>query len=133
MAAPPGGGERTAMTSTHDVGRRFEGLAARHLTERGWQILARNVRFERKEIDLVARRGRIVAFVEVKGRRSAGFGNALEAITWRKRREIATVAQWWIDCFGTPELVYRFDAVAIDRASDGRLVVRHLEDAWRLD
>jgi len=121
------------MASTHEVGRRFEGVAARHLTELGWQILAKNVRFERKEIDLVARRGQIVAFVEVKGRRGAGFGHALEAIDWRKRREVATVAQWWIDRFGTPELMYRFDAVAIDRSPDGRFVVRHIEDAWRLD
>jgi putative endonuclease len=119
--------------STHHLGRGFEDLVAAYLRERGWEILDRNVRFGRREIDLVALREKVVAFIEVKGRRGSGFGHPLEAITWRKRREIAAVALWWIQRFGQPELSYRFDAVAVERTGDGRLVVQHVEDAWRLE
>jgi putative endonuclease len=74
-----------------------------------------------------------VAFVEVKGRAGPGFGHPLEAITWKKRREIAAVAQWWIQRFGEPGVCYRFDAVAVEPAQDGGFSVQHVEDAWRLD
>lgn len=119
------------MSSTHDLGRAFEEAAARHLAERGWRVLARNVRFARKEIDLVVTRDAVVAFVEVKGRTGTGWGHPLEAITWRKRREIAFVARHWIERFGEPWMSYRFDAVAVERR-DGTLLVEHVPDAWRL-
>jgi putative endonuclease len=119
--------------STHDVGRVYEDRVATYLSERGWRILGRNVRFGRREIDLVVRRADVVAFVEVKGRGGPGFGHPLEAITWKKRREIAAVALWWIQRFGEPGLCYRFDAVAVEPAKDGKLAVQHVEDAWRLD
>ena len=120
------------MASTHEIGRRFEEAAARHLSERGWEILDRNVRFHHKELDLVIRRGALVAFVEVKGRRGRGYGHPLDAITWRKRREIEACARWWIERFGEEGLSYRFDAVAVERAADGGFVTTHIEDAWRL-
>ncbi len=117
---------------THRLGQAFEGVAARHLERRGWQVLDRNVRWRRKEVDLVVRRGAVVAFVEVKGRRGNGFGHPLDAITARKRREIESVAHWWVERHGAPGLVYRFDAVAVEEDPDGRLRVEHVEDAWRL-
>ena len=124
---------RPPAKSTHDVGRGFEDLVASHLSRAGWTILDRNVRFGRREIDLVIRRDRVVAFVEVKGRRGAGYGHPLHAITWKKRREIAAVALWWIQRFGEPGFVYRFDAVSVMRSSDGRVSLEHVEDAWRLE
>ena len=131
MAAPGCARDPAGVTSTHDLGRRFEDAAARHLERSGWRILARNVRFRRKEIDLVVRRGDVVAFVEVKGRRGAGYGHPLEAVTWRKRREIESVAAWWIARFGEAGVSYRFDAVSVETTPGGRAVVRHAEDAWR--
>jgi putative endonuclease len=119
------------VPSTHHLGRRFEDAAHDHLLGKGWEVLGRNVRFRRKEIDLVVRRGDLVAFVEVKGRQGAGFGHPLEAITWRKRREIESVARWWIQRFGAPGFSYRFDAVSVERTGSGALSVTHVEDAWR--
>jgi putative endonuclease len=116
---------------THRIGRRFEDVAAAWLEARGWRIIERNVRFGRKEVDLVMRRGDLVAFVEVKGRRSARYGHPLEAITPRKRREIELVASWWLARADDPELRCRFDAVAVTRGAGGRLEVDHVEDAWR--
>lgn len=118
--------------STHQLGRAFEDAVVRHLHAHRWQVIDRNLRFHRNEIDLVARRGDVVAFVEVKGRRSGAHGHPLEAITWRKRRAIEAVASSWIQRFGKPYFTYRFDAVSVTRDASGRLVVEHVEDAWRM-
>ncbi|MEK9502266.1 YraN family protein [Gaopeijia maritima] len=116
---------------THRVGRRFETLAARWLEERGWTVLDRNVRFQRREIDLVVRRGGTVAFVEVKGRRSDDRGHPLEAVTARKRREIEAVARWWVAHHGVGEREFRFDAVAVRAVGrSGRVAIEHVEGAW---
>jgi putative endonuclease len=116
---------------THRIGRRFEDVAAAWLEARGWRIVERNVRFGRKEVDLVMRRGDLVVFVEVKGRRGGRYGHPLEAITPRKRHEIELVASWWLARAGDPALRCRFDAVAVTPGADGGVEIEHVEDAWR--
>ena len=118
--------------SNKTLGDRGEEIAARHLARAGWTVTHRNFRLGHKEIDLVARRGEVVAFVEVKTRAGRGFGHPLEAITWRKRREIQQVAAAWVDRHGTPGLTYRFDAVAVRVEGGGAVRVEHVEDAWRM-
>lgn len=117
---------------TKDLGDRGEELAARFLQRAGWTILERNFRMGRKEIDLIARRGEVVAFVEVKTRTGLGYGHPLEAITWKKRREIQQVAAAWIDRKGRPGDLYRFDAIAVQVRGGGPPQVEHVEDAWRM-
>lgn len=117
--------------STHTTGRHFEALAAAFLTRRGWEVIGRNVRHGHREIDLIARRHDLVAFVEVKGRRGTGTGHPLEAITWKKRMEIERVAQWWIRHHGREGEDYRFDAIAIT-SDDWGWRLEHVEDAWRV-
>lgn len=97
-----------------------------YLRSRGWQVVAHRFRAGRAEVDIVARRGCLVAFVEVKARRGEGFGSPLEAVTGAKRREVVKVARAWIDRFGRPGDVYRFDCIGL---SDGHL--EHVEDAFR--
>ena len=116
---------------THRLGRQFEVAAAGWLEARGWRVVERNIRFSRKEVDLVMRRGDLVVFVEVKGRRGQGYGTPAEAVTWRKRREIESVARWWIGRHGSAEFRYRFDVVGVLPDGHGGLIVEHLEDAWR--
>ena len=116
---------------THARGRAFEHLAASRLRRDGFTVEARNVRFGREEIDLVVRRGRLVAFVEVKGRSRSDRGHPLGAIDHRKRAAIARVARAWIGRHGRAGDVYRFDAVSVVRATDGWRV-DHVPDAWRL-
>ena len=113
------------------LGPRSEDLAADYLRTVGWHILARNYRVNRKEVDIIARRATTVAFVEVKARAGAGYGHGLEAITWKKRREIAHVAHAWIGRCGTPELHYRFDAIAITWHGSSH-TLEHIENAWLL-
>lgn len=125
------------MTASGQLGREGEAIAARHLEDAGWTVLERNYRAGRNEVDLIVRRGRTVAFVEVKSRRGTGFGHPLEAITERKRGEIAKVARAWLRARGGLRgLSLRFDAVAVqfgDRRDASRAPsIDHVADAWRL-
>jgi putative endonuclease len=81
---------------------------------------------------LVARRGSMVAFVEVKTRRSAMHGAPVESVGARKQSTIAKVASLWRLRFGRPGDEYRFDVVAIQEVGGGRSTVEHVQDAWRL-
>lgn len=121
----------SGMALSHDYGRICEDIAARHLTAGGWIVLHRNFRFGHKEVDVIARRANVVAFVEVKGRSGDGFGHPLEAITRAKRAEIGRVAAYWIARFGVAGDVYRFDAIAV-HGNAARPVIEHVEDAWRM-
>jgi putative endonuclease len=118
----------------HRLGRRGEDAAATFLKDRGWIILARNYRFGRREVDLVIRRGGVLAFVEVKTRAGEGFGAPEAAITRLKRREIEIVAAQYLIRFPPGDVDIRFDAVAVRRTDRrGGFQIEHLEDAWRPD
>lgn len=88
-------------------------------------------RLGRLEVDVVARRGSVVAFVEVKTRRGAAFGGPFEAVGWRKQREMVRVARAWIDRHGRPGDVYRFDVIGVKLDRRGGIEVEHREDAFR--
>ncbi|UCF19830.1 MAG: YraN family protein [Gemmatimonadota bacterium] len=120
------------MGTSQELGSRGERLAERFLSERGYEIIERNYRFGHREIDLIVRRGSVVAFVEVKTRGGAGFGHPLEAITAAKRREVERVAQRWLQSHRRPGLSYRFDALGIVLRAGRDPVVCHIPGAWRL-
>lgn len=122
------------MKSSKALGLRGENLAASFLVRSGYSIVQRNFRFKRREIDLIIRRGDLVAFVEVKARAGSGYGHPLEAITARKRREVERAAKAWVVRHGLPGLSYRFDAVAIqfEPSSSQDPVIEHIPGAWRL-
>lgn len=116
----------------HALGRWGEERACAHLEERGWTILARNYRFGRREVDVVASRGSVVAFIEVKTRAGPGYGAPLEAVTRLKRREIEAVAQQFLMRHRLDGADIRFDAVSVIVERRGeRARVEHVEDAWR--
>ncbi len=119
-------------------GREGEEAARGYLVERGWTILDRNWRDGPREIDIVARRGEVLAFVEVKTRGGQTLGSPLESITRRKRREVERAASAWLRSRGGARRTegvrttfVRFDAVVV--SLDGRAdpQVRHVADAWR--
>jgi len=73
----------------------------------------------------------LIAFVEVKARRGDRFGQPVEAVNWRKQKELAKSAQVWIDRHGRPEESYRFDVVGVLMQGD-RVRIRHVEDAFKV-
>lgn len=105
-------------------------MTADYLVSRGWMILDRNFRSGRNEIDLVAMRDGVVAFVEVRARRRTDFGHPFETIGRKKRAAIEEAARAWIAEHGSPGLNYRFDAAAVTRSPDGTGLIDFVEDAW---
>ena len=101
-----------ARRAAESRGRRAETLAAWFLRLKGYRILARRFRTPAGEIDLIARRGRTIAFVEVK--RRATLAEAAEAVTARSRARIARAAGLWLARNpAAAELTLRFDAVLL--------------------
>ncbi len=120
------------MNARQQLGRVAEQRAALHLQEHGWCILGRNVRIHRGELDLIARRGGVLIFVEVKARRSSSCGTPEDAVNPRKQRRIARLAELWLAArpwamAGVTEV--RFDIIAVD-AAHSPFVLRHLEAAF---
>jgi putative endonuclease len=116
----------------HRRGLWGEQVAMAYLARRGWRIEAHRFRLGHSDLDLVARRDDLVAFIEVKTRGSSGWGSPAESIGWRKRRTIARLAEVWRERHGRPGDTYRFDVVEVRVGSGQPCEVEHLEDAWRL-
>ncbi len=100
--------------TTVETGLLGEHLAARYLREQGRRVLFRNYRgLHRGEVDIVARHGQVLTFVEVKTRRSAAFGRPADAVTEDKRRLIQRGAQDWLRLLGHPRIATRFDIAEV--------------------
>ena len=93
-------------------GAAAETLAAEYLMRQGLTIVARNFRTRAGEIDLVARDGRTLVFVEVRMRRSASHGGAVESITAQKQRRLVAAANGYLAMLGR-EPPCRFDAILL--------------------
>jgi putative endonuclease len=106
-------------------GRRAEAFAALWLQLKGWTILARRARTPRGEVDLIARRGRILAFVEVKAR--ATQLEAERSLDDYRLRRVAAAAQALAPRYTRDSDTLRIDAIFI---VPGRWP-RHMEDVWR--
>jgi putative endonuclease len=96
-------------------GRRAEAVALLYLRLKGYRLLSRRYRTPVGEIDLIMRRGRTIAFIEVKQRGEAGA--AAEAITATGQRRIAQAASAWLARHPAAEYELRFDAVLISSRS----------------
>ena len=115
-----------------DIGSRGERIAARHLEALGYEILATNWRSGRYEIDIVARLGGLVAFVEVKTR-SPGPQRPAEAVDRRKRRNLVRAAAGWIGTATWGATEYRFDVIAVGVARGENEHIEHIPDAFTAD
>ncbi|MES1255222.1 MAG: YraN family protein [Acidobacteriota bacterium] len=95
------------------VGKTGEDLAAAELERRGYVILARRERCRSGELDIVARDGPTLVFVEVKTRTGAAFGGPAEAVTAHKRQRIGRLAREWVLRRGLTNQPCRFDVVSV--------------------
>jgi putative endonuclease len=100
--------------SRQSLGKHGEDLAVRELERRGYEILARRFRTRCGEIDIIARDGDVLVFVEVKARAGAECGTAAEAVTPHKQRQVVRMATAYLAAHETGDRPCRFDVVAID-------------------
>jgi putative endonuclease len=105
----------TTGNTRQTAGREAEAYALRHLQAHGLQLIARNWLCKRGELDLVMLDGDTVVFVEVRYRRHAGWGGALESIDFRKQQKLTLAAQSFLQSESRwADSPCRFDVVAIN-------------------
>ena len=109
------------------LGAEGERIAAAHLRARGLSIEAWNYRTRFGEIDLVARDGGDVVFVEVKTRRTAAYGAPEESVTPRKQARLAKAAMQYLEEHRLEQSAWRVDVVAITLQRNGPADITHLE------
>lgn len=102
----------------------------RHLTEGGLRIVARNWRCPEGEIDIVAWDGEVLAFCEVKTRRTETFGPPSEAVVGRKARRLRRLAARWLATHDAHPRDVRFDVLAVFAPPRGAAQVEHIKGAF---
>jgi len=113
------------------TGELGERIASAFLAVKGYEILKKNVRYARREIDILARDGGTLVAVEVKLRRNRRYGSAAQAIDARKLRRVSQALEGVVAAWGT-RLVPRIDVVAIDFKDDlSSMVVDHIINVYR--
>jgi putative endonuclease len=115
--------------SAHQLGTAGEAAALQHLLTLGYELVERNYRHRRAEVDLIVRRGRqLLVFVEVKARSSAQYGYPEEFVTERKRQLFRLAAEQVQENLGWRGDI-RFDIIALSPVATG-LRLEHFEDAF---
>ncbi|MFQ5601941.1 MAG: YraN family protein [bacterium] len=113
------------------LGERGEQLAAEYLQKKRYRIRERNFRWARGEIDIVAQKDELLVFVEVKTARSDAFGEPETWVDERKQRQIARVAERYLQEQAISDMDCRFDVVAV-KAQGNQWTIRHIENAFWL-
>lgn len=115
---------------TTEIGRRGEDAAAAYLERVGMEILERNWRTERGEIDIIAIDGAELVICEVKTRKSTSAGTPEEAVSASKQRKLARLARSYIASAGLTDCAVRFDVVSVAVIADDRALLRHHRAAF---
>ena len=126
-------GEEVASPTT-ELGRRGENEAAKYLKGKGYKILERNYRIKQGEIDLIAFRDGILAFVEVRAQTQPALIDPLRTITRRKQRHIIKAAQTYtsLNDLQADDVLLRFDVVTVLFDARGRPAdTNHIEGAFQ--
>lgn len=100
------------------IGGRGEELACQYLKKLGYKILGRNYRIRGGEIDIIAKDGEYLVFVEVKTRWSHEYGLPVESITSWKIKHLLKTAQFYLQKVNWEDGPYRLDFVSVDFADD---------------
>ncbi|MFV0634815.1 YraN family protein [Demequina sp.] len=114
------------MDVRRQVGRYGEDVVARRLGELGWEVLERNWRCARGELDIVALDGATLVAVEVKTRRGGTHGGGLEALTAEKVARLRRLIALWLEAHDGSYASVRIDAVAVSLPAAGAAVLDHV-------
>lgn len=114
-----------------ELGLKGEMIAVTHLLEEGYKIETRNFRCPLGEIDIVAREGKILAFIEVKTRKSNTFGSGAEAVNFKKQQKLNRIALYYlIKNKSRIGPMCRFDVVIVNHSVEKGWSVEIIKDAF---
>lgn len=120
---------RDPRTERRQRGDSAEDLAASHLEAEGFRVLERNFLCRYGELDLVAERGELLCFVEVRMRSTAVWGDPAHTVSHAKQRKVVRAALHWLFRHGGPPRDVRFDVISVTgRGPDARL--EHIPNAF---
>jgi len=113
-------------------GEQAEQLACDYLQQQSLSLICKNYHCKRGEIDLIMQEGDSLVFIEVRYRKSAQFGSALESVNYRKQQKIILTAEHYLSQCDHSFLSYRFDVVAIT-PNHNRPNIEWIKDAFQLN
>ena len=117
------------MAKHNQLGRSGEELASSYLQAKGYEILARNYRFKRAEIDIIAQLGKLLVFIEVKTRGSDKHGFPEEFVSTKKVNLFLLAADEYIYQHNWQHDI-RFDIISLTATPSGKFSIHHVEDAF---
>jgi putative endonuclease len=128
MSTPSSEQKKPGKSKKLTQGRKFEDLAAKYYEQSGFEVLERNWRAGRKELDLIVRKGNLIVFVEVKSTYSREFGHPSERVHTHKIRNLTDAAQQYLiaNAIGGADL--RFDVVTFVNG-----ILEHYPDAFPVE
>lgn len=113
-----------------ELGAYGEYEACKYLKKKGYQILKKDFRCKIGQIDIIARDGDTLCFIEVKCRSSYSFGQPEEAITWKKKQRIKKIAEYYILRKRITDTDIRYDAVTILEPKDDKKQISLIKNAF---
>ena len=117
------------MAQHNDLGTEGENAAVAFLQENGYEILERNWRFQKAEIDIIAQKDQILAIVEVKTRSSLDFGLPQDFVKPKKIQLLVKAVNEYV-IRNDIDLNVRFDIIAIHKENTQKFAIDHIEDAF---
>ncbi|GAA3600110.1 YraN family protein [Flavivirga amylovorans] len=116
------------MAKHNELGKKGEQLAVDFLLKNGYNILERNYRFEKAEVDIIAQQKDILAIIEVKTRSTTDFGNPQDFVKPKQIQRLVKAVDHYVN-ENSLDVEVRFDIIAIVKAGKG-FNIEHLEDAF---
>ena len=120
------------MDHRQSLGKRGEDLACVELEKRGYVVVDRRFRTRFGELDIVAREGGVLVFVEVRARSSRSFGTPLESVGWQKRQRLSRMAESYLCAKRLTNVACRFDVVSI-LEEHGRQTIELVRGAFDME
>ncbi|HAP37065.1 MAG TPA: YraN family protein [Bacteroidetes bacterium] len=120
---------RKGTKSQRVIGKTGEEVAANYLKQNGYEILEQNYYYNHGEIDIVAKEGNALVFVEVKSRRSTKFGEPEESVTPKKQQLLRRTAEGYVTEKNIGEMDCRFDVVSV-MMKNGKEECKILKDCF---
>ena len=124
--------EHGAQAEPTSFGEQAESKAEAFLRNKGFRILARNVRWPSGELDLVADSNGVLVFVEVKARTWSDFGGAVAAVDRRKQERVIRLAARYLMQHRIKDRACRFDVVLFEPGAEWQNAIEHIENAFEV-
>ncbi|MFZ5652675.1 MAG: YraN family protein [Bacillota bacterium] len=113
------------------TGKAGEEAAVQHIRKKGMRVLERNFRCRLGELDIIARDGRYIVFVEVRTSNSTAFGTPQESVGAKKKQKLRLLAQYYIKIRNLGDVPLRFDVVAVTGVPGGGIIkIEHIANAF---